>query len=85
MINETDGNARRVKKGELSKWKRERKRSLAATAMLTSSIKSKDLTMLEKCKLNIKLMSDVLCKKYGIKEDNTSLTFWMTSRSALVR
>ena len=69
VINETDDDARRVKKGELTKWKRERKRSLAAAEMLTSSVRSKDLKTLAKCKLNPKLMFDVLCKKYGSEED----------------
>ena len=73
MINESNDDARRVKKGELTKWKRERKRSLAAAEMLTSSVRSKDLKTLAKYKLNPKLMFDVLCKKYG-SEDDEDLT-----------
>ena len=69
VINETDDNQRRVKKGELAKWKRERKRSLATAAMLTSSVRSKDLKTLAKCKLNPKLMFEAICKKYGTEED----------------
>ena len=45
QINEADEDVRRVKKGELTKWKRERSRSLKAAEMLTSSVKSKDLKM----------------------------------------
>ena len=37
--------------------------------MLTSSVRSKDLKTLAKCKLNPKAMFDVLCKKYGTEED----------------
>ena len=69
VINEIDDDVRRVKKGELTKWKRERKRSLAAAEMLTTSVRSKDLKMLAKCKLNPKLMFEVICKKYGSEED----------------
>ena len=43
MISEVNDDARRILKGELTKWKRERKRSLAAADMLTSSVRSKDL------------------------------------------
>ena len=69
MISEVNDDVRRVLKGELTKWKRERKRSLAAADMLTSSVRSKDLKTLAKCKLNPKLMFDVLIKKYGSEED----------------
>ena len=37
--------------------------------MLTSSVRSKDLKTLVKCKLNPKLIFDVLCKKYGSEEE----------------
>ena len=69
-INEPDETQRRIKKGELNKHKRERKKSLAAAAMLTSSVRSKDLKILAKCKLNPKLMFDAICKKYGSEEDS---------------
>ena len=69
MINETDDDLRRIKKGELIKLKRERKRSLAAAEILTSSVRSKDLKTLAKCKLNPRAMFEVLCKKYGNGED----------------
>ena len=69
-INEADEEVRRVKKGELRKLKRERKRSVAAAAMLTSSVRSKDLKLLAKCKLNPKKMFDAICKKYGSEEDS---------------
>ena len=63
-INETNDDQRRVKKAELKKHKRERSKSLAAAAMLTNSVKPKDLKILAKCKLNPKSMYDVICKKY---------------------
>ena len=69
-INEADEEAKRVKKRELRKLKRERKRSLAAAAMLTSSVRSKDLKLLAKCKLNPKKMFDAICTKYGSEEDS---------------
>ena len=68
-INEADDNVRRVKKGELVQMKRERKKSLAAAAALTSSVRSKDLKTLAKCKLDPKKMFDTICKKYGSEED----------------
>ena len=69
MINESNEDARRVMKGELTKWTRERNRSLKAAEMLTSSVQSKDLKTLAKCKLNPYLMFETLCKKYGSEED----------------
>ena len=53
--------------------KRNRKHSLEAAAMLTISVRSRDLKMLSKCKLNPKMMFDKICKKYGTEED-TDLT-----------
>ena len=72
-INETDDAKRRKMKGELSKYKRERKRSLEAADMLKSCARSKDLKMLSACKSDPKKMFDKLCKKYGTEED-TDLT-----------
>ena len=72
-INETDDAKRRKMKGELSKYKRERKRSLEAADMLVSYARSKDLKMLSACKSDPKKMFDKLCKKYGTEED-TDLT-----------
>ena len=69
-INETDEGQRRIKKGQLSKMKRERKKSLAAAEMLTNSVRSKDLKILAKCRLNPKAMFDAICKKYGSEEDS---------------
>ena len=51
-INETDEGQRRVKKSQLNKLKRERSRSLLAAEMLTNSVRSKDLKILAKCKLD---------------------------------
>ena len=56
-------------KGELSKYKRERKRSLAAADLITSNVRDKDLKQLAKCKLNPKAMFNVLSKKYENNED----------------
>ena len=72
-INETDDGKRRKLKGELNQMKRERRKSLAAAAMLTNSVKSKDLKMLSSCKINPKKLYDKICKKYGSEED-TDLT-----------
>ena len=69
-INKTDDVKRRVMKGELGKWKRERRRSLAAASMLTSSVRTKDLKMLAKCKLDPNKMFEMICKKYGTEEDS---------------
>ena len=69
-INEADEEVRRVKKGELRKLKQERKRSVAAAAMLTSSVRSKDLKLLAKFKLNPKKIFDAIYKKYGSEEDS---------------
>ena len=68
-INEVDDKQRRIKKGELNKMKNERKKSLAAAQMLTSSVRSKDIKMLASCKLDPKRMFDKICKKYGSEED----------------
>ena len=68
-INETDDVKRRKLKGELSKYKRERKRSLAAADLITSNVRDKDLKQLAKCKLNPKAMFDVLSGKYENNED----------------
>ena len=68
-IHETDDVKRRKLKGELSKMKRERRKSLAAAAMLTNSVKSKDLKMLSSCKMDPKKMFDKISKKYGSGED----------------
>ena len=68
-INEVDEKVRRVKKGELAQMKRERKKSLEAANMLTSSVRTKDLKMLAKCKNDPKAMFDKICKKYGSEED----------------
>ena len=59
-INEADDGRRRVLKGELAKMKRERKKSLEAAEMLTNSIRSKDLKMLVKCKMDPKKMFETL-------------------------
>ena len=61
-INETDDSGRRKLKAELSKHKRERRRSLAAADLITSNVRDKDLKKLAKCKLNPKLMFEVLSK-----------------------
>ena len=45
-----NGRSKKLKK-ELSKWKRERKKSLEAATMLTCSVRTKDLKMLLKCKM----------------------------------
>ena len=42
-----------------------RKKSLAAAAMLTCSVKTRDLKMLSKCKKNPKKMFDLIYSKYG--------------------
>ena len=68
-INETDDAQRRKLKAELSKHKRERRRSLAAADLITSNVKDKDLKPLAKCKLNPKQMFDTLIKKYENNED----------------
>ena len=68
-INEVDDHRRRVKRGLLSQAKRTRKKSLAAAEMLTNSVRSKDLKMLSKCKLDPKAMFDKICSKYGTEED----------------
>ena len=72
-INEPDEKDRRVKKGEWAQMKRERKKSLEAADMLISSVRSKDLKMLVKCKGDPKAMFERICKKYGTEED-TDLT-----------
>ena len=43
---------------------------MAAAAMLTCSVRTQDLKMLAKCKLNPKQMFDTICKKYGTEEDS---------------
>ena len=68
-INETDDAKRRVLKGELAKYKRERKRSLAAANLITSNVRDKDLKKLSKCKQDPKKMFDVLTKRYANEED----------------
>ena len=69
-INENDEGQRRIKKATLHKLKRERNRSLLAAEMLTNSVRSKDLKILAKCKLNPKAMYEAICKKYGSEEDS---------------
>ena len=69
-INETDDDERRKKKVALSKAKKNKKKSLEAAAMLTCSVKSKDLKMIAKCKNNPFKMFEVICKKYGSREDS---------------
>ena len=69
-IDEKDVDIRRKLKAEWNKMVKERKRSLAAAAMLTCSVRSKDLKMLSKCKKNPKKMFDMLCEKYGNREDS---------------
>ena len=68
-INEPDETTRRVLKGELAKETRERKRSLAAAELIIVNVREGDLKKLKNCKLNPKLMFDVLTKKYGTEED----------------
>ena len=68
-INKTDDTKRRKMKAELSKHKRERRRSLVAEDLITSNVRDKDLKKLAKCKLNPKLMFNVLSKKYKNSED----------------
>ena len=69
-INEADNGQRRVKKGTMNKYKRERQKSLATAEMLTNSVRFKDLKILAKCKLNPKTMFEAICKKYGSEEDS---------------
>ena len=68
-IDEDDDTKRRKLKAELVKEKRERKRSLAAAALIINNVKEADLKKLAKCKLNPKLMFDVLVKIYGSEEN----------------
>ena len=72
-IKEVDDTQRRIKKGELVKMKRMKKKSLAAAALLTKSVRSRDLKMLATCKQDPQKMYEKLCKKYGSEED-TDLT-----------
>ena len=76
MIEEKDVDNRRKLKAEARKWIKERKKSLEAAAVLTCSVKTGDLKMLSKCKQNPKKMFDLICSKYGKKEDSdlTELT-----------
>ena len=73
MIEETYPDKRRKLKAELAKMTKIRKKSLNAAAMLTSSVKSKDLKMLSNCGKDPKKMYDLLCNRYG-KQDDTDLT-----------
>ena len=66
----TDAGAKALKKREIKKWKKERDLSTTAAAVLTMSVKSKDLKILNKCKGNPKAMMDALINKYGSEEDS---------------
>ena len=68
-INETDDVKRRVMKGELAKYKRERRCNLAAANLIASNVRDKDLKKLNKCKQDLKMMFDVLAKKYANEQD----------------
>ena len=72
-INEANDALRRVRKGELAKMKRMKRKSLEAAVLLTNSVRSKDLKMLANCKQDPHKMFEKLCKKYGSEED-TNLT-----------
>ena len=54
----------------MKKMKKIRRKSLAAASTLMNSVRSKDLKMLKKCKRDPKKMFDVICAKYGNKEDS---------------
>ena len=69
FINKNDDAKRRVMKGELAKYKRERKRSLAAAELITINVRNKDLKKMTKCKHDPKQMFKVLPKKDANKED----------------
>ena len=60
MIEETDPDKRRKLKAELAKMTKTRKKSLNAAAMLTSSVKSRDLNIFSKCGKDPKKMYDLL-------------------------
>ena len=68
-INETDDAKRRIMKGELAKFKRERRRSLAAANLIASNVRDKDLKKLNKCKQDPKKMFDTLVQRYANEED----------------
>ena len=68
-IQETDKTKAKQYKKELGLMKKERKKSLAAAAMLTGSVRTKDLKMLKKCKNDPRKMFEVISNKYGTKED----------------
>ena len=69
-LDEVDEKERRKLKNQVDKMKKERKKSLAAAALLTMSVKSKDLKMLSKCKKDPKKMFDAIVKKYGTEEES---------------
>ena len=53
----------------LAKMIKTRRKSLNAAAMLTSSVRSRDLKRLSKCGKDPKKMYDLLCNRYGKQED----------------
>ena len=69
-IEEADADERRKLKAEWQKMVKVKKKSLDAAAMLTCSVRNKDLKMLAKCKKNPKKMFDMICEKYGNREDS---------------
>ena len=69
-INETDIDKRRKLKSELTKMMKVKEKSLKAAAMLTCSVKDSDLKMLARCKKNPKKMFEMICDKYGNREDS---------------
>ena len=66
---ETDSTLKALKKRIASKAIKERKLYMRAATVLTLSVRTKDLKILNKCKDNPKEMWDALARKYGAEED----------------